>query len=85
MSQLCSNSPYRNSDFFINDIFKKTFFRRLFSGGIRDPTYFHEKTREMEWVTILTSCHGILRSFFPRKTHVIELLTIIAEKLVKIE
>ena len=64
MNQLCSNSPYRNSDFFINDFFKKPLFRRLFSGGIRDPTYLHRKTREIELVMILTCCRGILTSFF---------------------
>ena len=77
INQLCNNSPYRNSDFFINDFFKKTLFRRLFSGGIRVPTYLRGKTREIELVTSLTSCQGILTSFFPRKTHVIELVTII--------
>ena len=64
MSQLCSNSPYPNSDFFINDFFKKRLFRRLFSGGIGNPTYLRGKTREMELVTSLTSCQGILTSFF---------------------
>ena len=63
INQLCNNSPYRNSDFFINDFFKKTLFRRLFSGGIRVPTYLRRKTREIELVTSLTSCQGILTSF----------------------
>ena len=67
MNQLCSNSPYRNSDFFNNDFFKKPLFRRLISVGIRDPTYLRGKTREMELVTIFTSCHGILMSFFREK------------------
>ena len=67
MRQLCRNSQYRNSDFFINDFFKKPFFRRLFSGVIRVHTYLRGKTREMELVTIFTSCHGILMSFFFRE------------------
>ena len=67
ISQLCSNSPYRNSDFFINDFFKKTLFRRLFRGGIRVQTYLRGKTREMELVTSLTSCQGILTSFLRKK------------------
>ena len=63
MNQLCSNSPYRNSDFFINDFFKKPLFRRLFSGGIRDLTSLRGKTREMELVTSLTLLYGNLTSF----------------------
>ena len=45
--------------------------------GIRVPTYLRGKTREIELVMSLTSCQGILTSFFPRKTDVIELVTII--------
>ena len=64
MDQLCTNSPYRNSDFFINDFFKKPLFRQLFSGGIRVRTLYRQKTREIERVMILRICHGILTSFF---------------------
>ena len=46
--------------FLIMIFFKKTLFR----GGIRDPTYLHRKTREIELVMILTCCRGILTSFF---------------------
>ena len=60
-----------------NDHWSQGIFRRLFSGGIRVPSYLRGKTREIELVTSLTSCQGILTSFFPRKTHVIELVMII--------
>ena len=63
INQFCNISPYQNSDFFNNDFFKKPLFRRLFSGGIRDPTYLRGKTREIELVTILTSYYSILTSF----------------------
>ena len=63
MHQLCSNSQYQNSDFFINDFFKKPLFRRLFSGGIKVHTYLRGKTREIELVMSLTLLYGILTSF----------------------
>ena len=54
INQFCNIDLYRNSDFFNNDFFEKPLFHRLFSGGIRVPTYLRGKTREMELVTILT-------------------------------
>ena len=64
VDQLWYITSYRNSDFFINDFFKKPLFRQLFSGGIRVRTLYRQKTREIERVMILRICHGILTSFF---------------------
>ena len=64
VDQLWCITSNRNSDFFINDFFKKPLFRQLFSGGIRVRTLYRQKTREIERVMILRICHGILTSFF---------------------
>ena len=53
MHQLCKNSQYQNSNFFINDFFKKTLFRQLFSGGIMVPTIYAEKLVKLNWLRVL--------------------------------
>ena len=67
INQLCNNSPYQNSDFFINDFFKKHFFVDYSVGELGFQLIYAEKLVKLNWLRVLHHVRVFWRVFFHEK------------------
>ena len=63
MRQLCSNSPYQNSDFFIIDFFKKHLSVNYSVGELGLQLIYAEKLVKLNWLRVLHHCMVFWRVF----------------------
>ena len=67
MRQLCSNSPYQNSDFFIIDFFKKHLSVNYSVGELGFQLIYAEKLVKLNWLRVLHHVRVFWRVFFREK------------------
>ena len=67
INQLCNNSSYRNSDFFIIDFFKKHLSVNYSVGELGFQLIYAEKLVKLNWLRVLHHVRVFWRVFFREK------------------